>query len=258
MKMLWCWRCRMEVPMLDEEESRQAGELYSAGIRNDAGGIDRQTRFRELLDYYYEMTGWRETEPNAIMHHDINLYGPPCEQCGKPYRTSKASFCAACGHKRPAKFKPLVISFDLDDTLIPGMIQFDTEPRRWLQRIMGVEKIRKGTKKLIDKLQHEGHSVYIYTTSLRPANRIQRTLRSYGIRVDQIINRTIHEKQLKNRQNLCSKYPPAFGIDVHIDDSEGVGREGQQHRFNTIILSPVVPDWKLFILTSIATYAYEF
>lgn len=89
----------MEVGMLNEEEYGIASELYGKGIRTREGAT-RQERFKPLLDYYFQVTGERETEPNAIMHHSIAQYGPPCENCGKPYRTPKASFCAACGHKR--------------------------------------------------------------------------------------------------------------------------------------------------------------
>lgn len=101
MKILWCWRCKMEIPMLDDAEYAVAGELYSEGVRSRDRTGTRLERFKPLLDYYKEVTGWDETEPNAIMHHCISMYGPPCEKCGKPYRTPKASFCAACGHKRP-------------------------------------------------------------------------------------------------------------------------------------------------------------
>lgn len=89
----------MEVPMLDEAEFAIASRLYSEGIRHSSS-IDIEARFKPLLDYYKEVTGWEETVPNAIMHHCIDAYGPACENCGKPYRTKKAAFCAACGHKR--------------------------------------------------------------------------------------------------------------------------------------------------------------
>jgi len=84
----------MDVPMLDEDEFEKASELYSSGFK------DRSLRFKPLLDYYNDLTGYEYTNPNAIMHHEIALYGPPCEKCGKPYRTPLATFCAACGNKR--------------------------------------------------------------------------------------------------------------------------------------------------------------
>jgi hypothetical protein len=91
----------MEVPMLDEDEFEKARELYSLGFKNL-----KSDRFKPLLDYYNDLAGFGETNKygktdyNVIMHHQIAQYGPPCENCGKPYRTPSASFCAACGNKR--------------------------------------------------------------------------------------------------------------------------------------------------------------
>jgi hypothetical protein len=100
MKLLWCWRCQMEIPMLDDEEFSVAAKLYSGMADPIWKGKSLTERKQPVLDYYKEITGWDETNPNAIMHHRISQYGPPCEKCGKPYRTSLAAFCAACGNKR--------------------------------------------------------------------------------------------------------------------------------------------------------------
>jgi hypothetical protein len=79
------------------------------GIRNHQSTVHKafamktgsmDERFKEAMDHYNKLTGANETNQNAIMHHRIELYGPDCERCGKPYRSPKASFCAACGHKR--------------------------------------------------------------------------------------------------------------------------------------------------------------
>ena len=86
--------------MLNEEEYAMASELFGEGMRNIHTSGGRLARFQALVDYYKKLTGWDTTEPNAILHHRIAQYGPPCENCGKPYRTPKASFCAACGRKR--------------------------------------------------------------------------------------------------------------------------------------------------------------
>ncbi|MEO6253767.1 MAG: hypothetical protein ABIO79_10695 [Ferruginibacter sp.] len=99
MEKLWCWRCKMEVGMLNEEEFTIASKLYSNMFNRD-GSPDLKTRSKPLLDYYKSVTGEDESNPNAVMHHGIDQYGPPCEKCGKPYRTPQASFCAACGNKR--------------------------------------------------------------------------------------------------------------------------------------------------------------
>ena len=52
------------------------------------------------LRLYRELTGFHETNPDAIWHHRLSLYGPPCKVCGKPLRTSQAKLCAACGAVR--------------------------------------------------------------------------------------------------------------------------------------------------------------
>lgn len=92
MKILWCWRCRMEIPMLDEDEFKLASKLYSDAFNKR--GMTLEERFAPMLEYYEKVTGYKETVPNAIMHH------PECENCGKPYRTTVAAVCVACGDKR--------------------------------------------------------------------------------------------------------------------------------------------------------------
>ena len=98
MKILWCWRCKSEVPMFDDKEFQIAQRLYQQGLQAHTGGM--KERFKPLLDWHFEYTGRDIQVPNAIMHHEISYYGPQCEVCGKPYRTNKASFCAACGNRR--------------------------------------------------------------------------------------------------------------------------------------------------------------
>ncbi len=55
---------------------------------------------RRALDVYEEITGFRETNPDALYHHRLSVYGPPCNACGKPLRTPQARSCAACGAVR--------------------------------------------------------------------------------------------------------------------------------------------------------------
>ncbi len=89
----------MDVPMLDSEEGEIASKLLSEGFQ-EAKKLRKAPHFNKLLNYYKEVTGFEETNHNAIMHHIIDMYGPDCENCGKPYRTEKATFCPKCGNKR--------------------------------------------------------------------------------------------------------------------------------------------------------------
>src|SRR5437899_1753061 len=94
MKILWCWRCRAEMPMLDESEWPRVHEAWRTGFR--AKGTMAE-KFQPLKDLYFETTGFYESNENAIVHHRISLYGAPCGNCGKPLRTPRAAFCAGCG-----------------------------------------------------------------------------------------------------------------------------------------------------------------
>ena len=100
----------MEIPMLDEAEYARVSEAYLCAFRSYQGqrpvlaakfgpmdAPDIQARFRPMLEMYTELTGFDETNPNAILHHRIALYGSPCIACGKPLRSPRARFCAACG-----------------------------------------------------------------------------------------------------------------------------------------------------------------
>jgi len=143
----------------------------------------------------------------------------------------------------------MTISFDLDDTLIPGTKVFETEGQNLLQRITGTERIRKGTVELFKELRKRRHRIYIYTTSFRPAVKAKWTFLTYGIPVDRVINQQCHDKELREKKTQCSKYPPAFGIDVHVDDSPGLAVEGERFNFKTIIVKETDQRWTERILT---------
>lgn len=60
---------------------------------------------RAALDAYESLTGFKETNANALFHHRLSLLGPPCVSCGKPLRTPQARFCAACSFERTGDIK---------------------------------------------------------------------------------------------------------------------------------------------------------
>ena len=93
--------------MLTEDEWHQIEPVLSQAIREiqdyrNAHGASlaeamNQGYGQAALRLYLELTGYPETNPDAIWHHRISMYGPACKACGKPLRTAEASFCAACG-----------------------------------------------------------------------------------------------------------------------------------------------------------------
>jgi len=92
--------------MLDDEEHVEIASLFRIGFqsvkdhRSTTGAplknVSLPERFSAMLVRYEEMTGYRETNPNAVMHHRLSLYGPPCARCGKPLRTPRAKLCGSC------------------------------------------------------------------------------------------------------------------------------------------------------------------
>ena len=56
---------------------------------------------QEALRVYFELTGFRETNVNALWHHRLSHLGPLCTVCAKPLRTPQAKHCAECGAMRP-------------------------------------------------------------------------------------------------------------------------------------------------------------
>ncbi len=77
----------------------------------------------------------------------------------------------------------------------------------------------------------------------------------YGFKLNKVINQRSYEKALSNKIAPCSKYPPLFNIDIHIDDSQVVGIEGQRHKFKTIIVSETDATWVDTVLSKIEDYS---
>jgi hypothetical protein len=147
------------------------------------------------------------------------------------------------------------IAFDLDDTLIPSSADlFPVErPRGFFGRFFASEWLRSGAPDLMHALVRHRCDVRVYTTSSRSQRHIKGLFRWYGIRLGGAINQEIHWEWLKQQHpaRRCSKYPPAFGIDLLIDDSEGVSMEGQQFGFRVVHVRPDDPDWVQAIVAEV-------
>jgi hypothetical protein len=98
------------MPMLDEQEFADVSRLHGDGIRSVKEYRERtgsplqnvlmENHFASMLARYEAITGFKETNPNAVLHHRLSLYGPLCANCGKPLRSPKAKRCASCGAAR--------------------------------------------------------------------------------------------------------------------------------------------------------------
>ena len=96
--------------MLDENEYKIISELYGECMSATKefrkkynlplSNISIDERFKPVRDEYKKITGFEETNHNAIMHHRLSSLGPDCPACGKPLRSPKAKLCPECGWKK--------------------------------------------------------------------------------------------------------------------------------------------------------------
>jgi hypothetical protein len=78
--------------MLDAGEYREVMTHLNVVV----GAKSVREKFAPLLAAYERITRFKETNPNAVFHHRLSLYGPPCHYCGRPLRTPKAKLCGSC------------------------------------------------------------------------------------------------------------------------------------------------------------------
>ena len=139
------------------------------------------------------------------------------------------------------------IAFDIDDTLIPcGIESFAAEwPRGILGRLFAREPLRDGAVPLMRTLAKEGWELWVYTTSFRNPFYLRALFRCYGLILRGVVNQEIHWRWLRRQGGSfnCSKYPPAFGIDLLVDDSVGVHEESVRFRFPMVLVRPADRDW---------------
>jgi hypothetical protein len=151
------------------------------------------------------------------------------------------------------------IAFDLDGTLIACGYVFPAERRHPVITVWGVESLRKGSVELMRFFQRQGEEVWIYTTSFRSTAYIRLLFLLHGVWVDGVINQTVHNRRIKKSQDWprCSKYPPAFAIDLLIDDQEGVQLEAERYGFRMIRIEPERDDWTETVIAGYRKFKRE-
>ena len=77
------------------EQIRTCREETGVGLRQAQTDVGAPA-----LATYERITGFKESDPFALYHHRLSLYGSPCHKCGEPLRTPVANFCAACSAPR--------------------------------------------------------------------------------------------------------------------------------------------------------------
>jgi hypothetical protein len=113
------------------------------------------------------------------------------------------------------------ISFDVDDTLVCCGAVPGEQFLPWWWRWLYPEVLRRGTRSLLHQLARRRCELWIYTTSFRSERYLRGWFARLSVRLGGVVNQQRHD-EVVGRQGP-SKYPPAFDIDLHVDDSEGVG-----------------------------------
>ncbi len=134
------------------------------------------------------------------------------------------------------------VAFDLDNTLIRCGHDFPLERprRRFWAWLLNAEGLRQGIQELADYCRQRGWEVWVYTTSYRSAWHIRKLFWVHGIWLNGVVNQQRHNREVQAR---CTKHPPSFGIDLLIDDSEGVRVESERHNFRVLVVSPKDELW---------------
>jgi hypothetical protein len=158
--------------------------------------------------------------------------------------------------KRQTNLKKMKIAFDLDDTLLGSYFIFEPSSLRFklVNMLYPTERLRLGTIELFEYCYQRNFEIYIYTSSYRKQSYIRTLFWKYGLKLNRIINQSIHNKYLKGSGNQSSKYPPIFGIDILVDNSKGVVKEGEMYNFKVLWADPDSKNWSIDLIKELEKY----
>ena len=114
MKTYFCWKCKRDMPFLDEYEWSMIEPHLKQGIldvqqyRKNTGVnlIAAQAVVRpEVMALFSKISGMENIQADVIFHYRLKIWGAECMFCGHLLRTPQAEFCAHCGqHAKPNNF----------------------------------------------------------------------------------------------------------------------------------------------------------
>jgi hypothetical protein len=155
-------------------------------------------------------------------------------------------------------FVAVRISFDLDDTLVRCGKPMATVAPTGIRRALCSEPLRVGTAELLRELVAAGHEIGVYTSSNRARAGVWLNFWAYGITLGHVVNETVHDRwwrslDRRRRAELapCLKFPPAFGIDLLVDDSATVALRGRALGYRVVVVDPGDPEWRAKVVHAV-------
>jgi hypothetical protein len=139
------------------------------------------------------------------------------------------------------------ISFDLDGTLLCGRLTRLADPELPpLPQTVREDRLRRGAAPLLRQLAKDGHGIWIYTESLRGRTPVLEWFAALGIPFAGMVNRQIHEAEWLRRgfpPKCPRKYPPWFGIDLHVDNDPEIAAEGDALGYRVVPIDSGAEDF---------------
>jgi len=159
--------------------------------------------------------------------------------------------------------RPLVISFDLDGTLLCQGNGHLADPE--IPVLMGPfggreDRLRVGAAPLLRGLVEEGHTLWIYTQSLRGRSEVMGWFEGLGIALEGYVNHSLHERACEERGVVGRrplKSPHWFGIEVHVDDDVTVEQECRGSGCRVIVIRPDEVDFEGRVRKEIGDLIFE-
>lgn len=136
------------------------------------------------------------------------------------------------------------IAFDLDGTLVKEAEDLPLEIVA--NKHLSGECLRAGVCRLFQQLLQASHELWVYTISFRSKEQITRLFQKYNLELQGIINYTVHTNTYPDFKNVfrgLHKYPPAFKIDLLVDNLPAIAKEGIEYNFDVIIIRPEDDQW---------------
>ena len=106
MKEYYCWKCKNNMPFLEENEWLEISPLLEKAKKTlinyrKKHDCDLKTARKEckpeVTQVFENITGISNVHFDIICHHRLKDWGQECPDCGYLLRTTKAKYCAKCG-----------------------------------------------------------------------------------------------------------------------------------------------------------------